>query len=108
MMAVAQQIATTTETRRPKLAFVGLGWIGTHRLHAIASSGMAEIAALCDVRRPEEIEDLDAPFLTSFDELLTNIYDGVVIATPNAFHAEQAIAALERGMNVFSQKPLGR
>ena len=33
--------------------------------------------------------------------------DGVVIATPSALHAEQAIAALERGVAVFCQKPLG-
>jgi predicted dehydrogenase len=32
----------------------------------------------------------------------------VVIATPNRFHAEQAIAALEHGIPVFCQKPLGR
>jgi predicted dehydrogenase len=32
----------------------------------------------------------------------------VVIATPSALHAEQAIAALEAGAAVFCQKPLGR
>jgi predicted dehydrogenase len=31
-----------------------------------------------------------------------------VIATPSALHAEQAIAALDRGLAVFCQKPLGR
>ena len=31
-----------------------------------------------------------------------------MIATPNCFHAEQSIAALERGIAVFCQKPLGR
>ena len=34
--------------------------------------------------------------------------DGVVIATPSALHAEQSIAALESGLAVFCQKPLGR
>lgn len=34
--------------------------------------------------------------------------DGVVIATPSALHAEQSIAALEAGVAVFCQKPLGR
>jgi predicted dehydrogenase len=34
--------------------------------------------------------------------------DGIVIATPNALHAEQSIAALENGIAVFCQKPLGR
>jgi predicted dehydrogenase len=34
--------------------------------------------------------------------------DGIVIATPSAMHAEQSIEALERGVAVFCQKPLGR
>jgi predicted dehydrogenase len=34
--------------------------------------------------------------------------DGIVIATPSALHAEQASAALESGVAVFCQKPLGR
>ena len=34
--------------------------------------------------------------------------DGVVIATPSALHAEQSIPALEAGVAVFCQKPLGR
>jgi predicted dehydrogenase len=32
----------------------------------------------------------------------------VVIATPSALHADQAVAALERGVAVFCQKPLAR
>ena len=44
----------------------------------------------------------------SFEALLDLGPDGVVIATPSAMHAGQAIAALERGIPVFCQKPLGR
>ncbi len=32
----------------------------------------------------------------------------MVIATPSALHAQQAIACLEQGLAVFCQKPLGR
>jgi predicted dehydrogenase len=42
------------------------------------------------------------------DELLAYELDGVVIATPTALHAPQARAALEHGIPVFCQKPLGR
>lgn len=34
--------------------------------------------------------------------------DGLVIATPSALHAEQCIQALDSGVAVFCQKPLGR
>lgn len=42
------------------------------------------------------------------EALLDAGLDGLVIATPSAMHAEQAIAALERGIAVFCQKPLAR
>jgi len=89
---------------RPRLGFAGLGWIGRNRLEAIAATDAAEIAAVADPRGC----DLDVPCLDSFEELLTYELDGLVIATPSALHAEQAIAAFERGLAVFCQKPLGR
>jgi predicted dehydrogenase len=90
----------------PRLGFAGLGWIGRHRMNALRDSGTAEIALLCD-----PIADLsgdDCESTQSFDELLASDVDAIVIATPNSFHAAQAIAALERGKAVFCQKPLGR
>jgi predicted dehydrogenase len=49
-----------------------------------------------------------AEILPDLDALLAAGLDGVVIATPSALHAEQSIRALERGVAVFCQKPLGR
>lgn len=46
--------------------------------------------------------------MNSLDELLEVELDGLVIATPSALHAKQAMTALERGVAVFCQKPLGR
>ena len=52
----------------------------------------------------------EAARFADFDELLDRAgelgLDGVVIATPNALHAPQTLAALERGLAVFCQKPL--
>jgi predicted dehydrogenase len=88
---------TATRTR---LGFLGLGWVGRSRLEAIEAAGVAEIAAVADPALPDAVDTLD--------ELLQHDLDGVVIATPSALHAEQACAALERGLAVFCQKPLGR
>jgi predicted dehydrogenase len=85
---------------RPRLGFLGLGWIGRSRLEAITASGVADIGAVADPALPDALDTLD--------ELLEAELDGVVIATPSALHVEQAIAALERGLPVFCQKPLGR
>jgi predicted dehydrogenase len=98
--------------RRPRLGFLGTGWIGRHRLEAIARSGLAEIVAIADVAKERATEARgcasEAAVLGSYEEMLDAALDGVVIATPSAMHAEQAVAALERGLAVFCQKPLGR
>ena len=85
-------------TRR--LGFLGVGWIGQSRLDAIAASGHAEVGAIADPALPDALDSLD--------ELLEEDLDGIVIATPSALHAEEAIAAFERGLAVFCQKPLAR
>lgn len=96
---------------RPRLGFVGVGWIGRRRMEAIAKSGAAEIIAIAD---PDAETARNARRLASgasivgFPDLLDAGLDGLVIATPSALHAEHASAALERGMAVFCQKPLGR
>ena len=91
---------STAVGTRPRLGFAGAGWIGRNRLEAIAASGAAEVAAVADPAVPD--------CLSSFEELLDANVDGIVIATPSALHADQAAAALERGLAVFCQKPLGR
>ena len=97
---------------KPRLGFVGLGWIGRNRLESIAQAGVAEVAAVHDVATSAGMEAQrlapDAVLFSSFEELLKHDLDGVVIATPNRFHAEQSIAALEHGIAVFCQKPLAR
>jgi predicted dehydrogenase len=99
-------------TRRPRLGFLGTGWIGRHRLEAVAASGLAEIAAIADPlpTNAEAARALapGAKLLDSLDAMLETPLDGIVIATPSALHAEQSVAALGRGLAVFCQKPLGR
>jgi predicted dehydrogenase len=85
---------------RPRLGFLGVGWIGRNRLDAIEASQVAEVAAIAD---PAVAGALD-----TYEALLDEELDGIVIATPSGLHAEQAIAALERGLPVFVQKPVGR
>jgi predicted dehydrogenase len=83
---------------RPRLGFLGVGWIGRDRLEAVSRSGVAEVAAVADPAVEGALESLN--------ELLAEELDGVVIATPSALHADQALAALDRGLAVFCQKPL--
>jgi len=98
--------------RRPRIGFLGVGWIGRHRMQAILETGAVEAAAIADPS-PEAATaaGLLAPaaaVVNGLDGLLACDLDGLVIATPSAQHAVQSIAALERGVAVFCQKPLGR
>lgn len=95
----------------PRLGFAGVGWIGAQRMSVLADSGLARVAAICDPdeeRRDAACRKLPrAPVACEhFEQLLDQPLDGVVIATPNALHEPQAAAAMERGLAVFSQKPL--
>jgi predicted dehydrogenase len=97
---------------RPRLGFLGVGWIGRSRLEAIIKSNLAEVAAIADSNgelvRQAQAAAPGAAAYGKLEELLALDLDGVVIATPSALHAQQAAAALEAGMAVFCQKPLGR
>jgi predicted dehydrogenase len=97
---------------RPRLGFVGTGWIGRHRMEAMLATGLAEAVAICEPNSDMAAEALalapEAGVVPSLEAMLDLAPDGVVIATPSALHATQSIQALEAGAAVFCQKPLGR
>jgi predicted dehydrogenase len=96
----------------PRLGFLGVGWIGRHRMQAIAVSGYGEVTAVrdpsADALQAARAAAPDAAVAGSLDEMLEMDLDGIVLATPSALHAEQSVRALERGLAVFCQKPLAR
>ncbi|SEQ65074.1 Predicted dehydrogenase [Faunimonas pinastri] len=105
-------MAAGSDMKRPRLGFLGVGWIGRHRMKAIVETGAVDVAAVADPSPEMAAEAValepGAVAVGTLDELLDTGIDGVVIATPSAMHAEQSIRALERGVAVFCQKPLGR
>ncbi len=111
----------STPLRKPRLGFLGVGWIGRQRMEAIGRSGCAEIVGVADESKSSgeaagrQVQEFitqghqHSPFVAhSLEDLLNMSLDGVIIATPSALHAEQSIAALRRGVAVFCQKPLAR
>lgn len=97
---------------RPRVGFLGTGWIGRHRMAAMIESGAIDPVALSDPSPDCAAEAAKAApaarVIDSFETMLDMGLDGIVIATPSALHADQAIRALESGAAVFCQKPLGR
>ena len=97
---------------KPRVGFLGVGWIGRHRMEAMLATGAVDPVAVADPS-PECMDAAaalapQAERVDSLEAMLESGVDGVVIATPSALHAEQSIAALNRGAAVFCQKPLGR
>jgi predicted dehydrogenase len=96
----------------PRLGFLGVGWIGRHRMQAVHDSGAARVVAVADVDPAlarAAAAAVGAPVVAAdLDALLEQELDGLVIATPNALHAEQSLRALQAGLAVFCQKPLAR
>jgi predicted dehydrogenase len=97
---------------RPRLGFLGVGWIGRARMESVISSSAAGVCAVAD-EAPEAAQSaarLSGATILEPEEMLAGVVplDGIVIATPSALHAAQAGKALAAGMAVFCQKPLGR
>ena len=67
----------------------------------------AELVALCDIR-PERMEKYpDKRHYTDFDEMLANEeLDILDICLPTYLHADFAIKAMEKGINVITEKPI--
>lgn len=97
---------------KPRVGFLGTGWIGRHRMEAMLATGAIQAAAVCEPSDGPRADALalapEARVVPSLEAMLDMGLDGVVIATPSALHADQSIAALEAGAAVFCQKPLGR
>ena len=99
--------------KKIKIGSVGLGRLGIRHAENIASKIQnAELTALCDLNR--EMLEKTADRLnvnhryTDFSEMITlEGLDAVVIVSPSALHTKQISQALDAGLHVFSEKPLG-
>ncbi len=109
---VLKPAAAAPAAAKPRVGFLGVGWIGRHRMEAMLATGGIEAAAVADPSSEMAAEARKlapgAELVADLDALIDSGVDGVVIASPSALHAEQSIRALERGVAVFCQKPLGR
>lgn len=97
-------------TNKLRVGMVGVGGFGGQRRAYMRETGLFELAAAYDYNREAlaacEREDGARP-MNSYEELLSVPgLEAVVISTGALFHAEQAVAAMERGLHVFVEKPL--
>ncbi|ELZ83157.1 oxidoreductase [Haloferax elongans ATCC BAA-1513] len=90
-----------------RVGIVGLGNIGHHHADRLVDLGADLVGGLdiqADARR-RFAEKYDVNTYEEKAELFGEV-DAVVITTPNRFHEEYAVAALDAGLDVLLEKPL--
>ena len=93
-----------------KVGIIGCGKIAQVRhIPEYIASGKAEIVALFDLnydRAKSLAEKYGAKACATADELIDMKLDAVSICTANHTHAEYAIKALQKGLDVLCEKPM--
>ncbi len=90
-----------------KIGLVGVGGISHSHIDAWEKMEDAQLIAMCDIR-PERMEKFpEKHHYTDFDEMLNNEeFDIIDICLPTYLHADFAVKAMERGINVITEKPI--
>ena len=102
-----------------RVALVGLGDAGMHHARALAAAAGVEWTAIC-ARSTDSVERFararvaeggtvpdSVERVAGLDRLLeADLCDAVILATPDALHAEQIVACASAGVSVLVEKPL--
>ena len=93
------------------VASIGVGGMGDYSVNGVKRENYL---AMCDVdgaRAKKNFEAFpNAKKFTDFRKLLDEFgskLDAVTVSTPDHIHAAAAVAAMNRGINVYCEKPLG-
>ncbi|WP_283138895.1 Gfo/Idh/MocA family protein [Rhizohabitans arisaemae] len=95
---------------RPRLAIAGTGYIADYHARAVATAGGELVAAVN--HRAQSLDALGERYgfrrrYLDLDHLIADgEVDALIVATPNALHAEQTVRALEAGLPVLLEKPM--
>lgn len=108
--------AAQGQEKKLRLGVIGCGWYGGVDMRAAWEAGGVEFTALCDVdsqhleetaAAAEKLQGTKPRTFKHYQEMLAaNLLDAVIIATPPHWHALPFIAACERKLAIYEEKPL--
>ena len=98
-----------TDAEPLKIGIVGLGNIAHHHAERILNLG-GRVVAGADIKDEARVRFAETYGATTYgsyaDMYADEELDGVIVTTPNKFHEECTVGALEAGLNVLLEKPL--
>ncbi|GBF77094.1 hypothetical protein PA598K_05618 [Paenibacillus sp. 598K] len=96
-----------------KMAFIGVGDMGSHHAMGFDMIPGCEVQYICDPdernveRTLKELKHSEPIICANYEEIVRNPdIDAVVISVPNHLHREVAVPFLEAGKHVFLEKPV--
>lgn len=115
-LASSVYLPSRSEGRNLKIGLIGAGWYGMVDIKAALKVGGVDITCICDVDSDHlnagaaEIESIQGFRPKTFkyfrDLLEMKDLEAVFIATPPHWHALQFIAACEKKLDIYCEKPL--
>jgi UDP-N-acetyl-2-amino-2-deoxyglucuronate dehydrogenase len=94
-----------------RFAVIGCGHIGKRHASMILGNSNCELVAMCDIKPKQELAletYSNALFFSSIDDLVKSKLDVDVIsiASPNGYHEDHALKALDMNCHVVLEKPM--
>ncbi|MXX40230.1 MAG: Gfo/Idh/MocA family oxidoreductase [Gemmatimonadetes bacterium] len=93
-----------------KIGFVGTGGIANHHLRTLAQLDEAEMVAFCDVVEEKALDaasEYGGRAYSHYEALYdSEALDAVYICLPPFAHGQPELAAIERGLPIFVEKPV--
>jgi len=115
-VATSFYIPSSMKGRKLRIGLIGAGWYGMVITKAALKAGGVEVTGICDVdsehlnNSADELEKLQGSRPKTFkyyqDLLDMKGLDAVFIGTIPHWHALQFIAACEKGLDIYCEKPL--
>ncbi|WP_193103481.1 Gfo/Idh/MocA family protein [Brachybacterium sp. FME24] len=112
-MTDARQAETAPQgtDRRVRVGVIGLGWAGQQHVAAYAADPTVDLVAISAMEehllaRFGDEHDVPGRYQDWQQMIAEAELDAVSIATPTFLHAPMAIAALDAGLHVISEKPM--
>jgi len=97
--------------KRLKIGAVGLGRLGRYHAESVAHRiPGVDLSAVCSIDE-KELDEAQSSLgvknvFNSYELMLEQDLDAVVLSTPSHLHCDQIELALEKGLHVFCEKPL--